>query len=155
MKMKKLVGLAMVLGLVLLTEVAFAGDSNTLTVSANVIGNCKFNSATSTLAFGSLDPNSSSDAAATASVTFWCTKGASYTVSDNNGLHYGSGSRRMLGPAPTDLIPYSLNYTPSTGTGSGKTSAITLNMTGGILNADYVNASAGSYSDTVTLSINP
>ena len=41
--MKKLLGLVMVLGLVLvLGRVAMAADTNTVTVSANVVGTCKF-----------------------------------------------------------------------------------------------------------------
>jgi spore coat protein U-like protein len=153
--MKKLLGMVMVLGLVLVTGVAFAADSNTLTVQASVTGTCKFSSGTSTLDFGALDPNSASDGAANTSVNFWCTKNANYTVSANNGAHFGSGSRRMQGPTAADLIPYGLSYSPSTGTGSGKTTAIALALTGSILNADYVNAAVGSYSDTVTLSITP
>jgi spore coat protein U-like protein len=153
--MKKLLGMVMVLGLVLSTGVAFAADTNTLTVQASVVGTCKFSSGTSTLDFGALDPSSTSDGAATTTVNFWCTNKAGYTVAANNGAHFGSSSKRMQGPTAADLIPYALSYNPITGTGSGKTTPIVLSLTGSILNADYVNAAVGSYSDTVALSITP
>jgi len=152
--MNKLLGMVMVLGLVLSTGVAFA-DTNTFTVQASVIGICKLSSGTSTLDFGALDPSLTSDGAATTTVNFWCTKNAGYTVAANNGAHFGSGSKRMEGPTAADLIPYSLSNNPSTGIGSGKTTPIVLTLTGSILNADYVNAAVGSYSDTVTLTITP
>jgi spore coat protein U-like protein len=150
--MKKLLGMVMVLGLVLSTGVAFA-DTNTLTVQASVIGICKFSSGPSTLDFGALNPSSASDVAATTTVNFWCTKNAGNTVAADNGAHFGSSSKRMLGPTAADLIPYSL--TPSPTSGSAKTSAITLTLNGSIANVDYVNAAVGSYSDTVTLTITP
>lgn len=152
--MKKVLGLAMVLGLVLLTGVAFAADTNTLTVQANIVGTCKFSTATSTLNFGALDPSSASDASASTTVNFWCTKNASYTVTDNNGSNYLAPNRRMK-DAGTDYIPYGLTYSPATGSGSGKTTPITLTLTGTVVNANYVNAPVGNYSDTVILSIAP
>jgi len=154
--MKKLLGLAMVLSLVL-TGVAFALDTNTITVSANVSGNCKFNTATSTLGFGALDPNSSSDASASAMVTFWCTKGSGYSITDDDGLYEtGVNLNRMRHAVDNaEFIPYTLTYNPASGTGTGKTVPITLNISGTIANANYVNALAGDYGDTVVLTINP
>jgi spore coat protein U-like protein len=55
----------------------------------------------------------------------------------------------------TEFIPYSLSLSPTTGTGSGPATPITLTIDGSILNADYVNALAGNYSDTVVLTITP
>jgi len=156
--MKKWLVLAMVMGPVLaLGGLAVAGDSNTLTVSASVSGNCKFNSPNSTLAFGALDPNSTADASASASVTFWCTKGSAYSISDDDGLYEsGPNANRMRHATDTtEYIPYSLGYTPATGNGGGKTNPITLSISGTISNTNYVNALAGSYSDTVTLTITP
>jgi len=155
--MRKLLGLMMVLGLVLLAGVAFAGDTNTVTVTANVVGTCKFNSATSTLAFGALDPTSGSDVNASTSTTFWCTKNASYTITDDDGIHElaADGNRMENTTTAGEFIPYSFSYNPTSGDGSGRTTPITLNINGTAAFASYQNAAGGDYSDTVTLTINP
>jgi len=155
--MKKLLGLAMVLGLVLLAGVAFAADTHTVTVTANVVGTCRFNSATSTLAFGSLDPGVGGDVNASTSTTFWCTKNASYSITDNDGLYdTGPNANRMRHATTlTEYIPYTFSYNPATGTGNGRTSPITLNINGTVTFVNYQNAEAGDYADTVVLSITP
>jgi len=155
--MKKLVGLAMVLGLVLLTGVAFAADTNTVTVTANVVGTCRFNSATSTLGFGALDPGIGGDVNANTSTTFWCTKNASYSITDDDGLYdTGPNANRMRHATTlTEYVPYSFSYSPATGTGNGRTSPITLDISGTVTFASYQNAAAGDYADTVVLTINP
>lgn len=132
-------------------------DTAAIAVSATVVGTCKFTGGGS-IAF-TLDP--STTAAANGVVTnpvFWCTRGTSYTVSDDFGIHEataGSAPRRMQHSlTATEYIQYSLSYT-STGTGAGKTSPITLTLTSAVANIDFVNALAGSYADTVTVSITP
>lgn len=155
--MKKLLVLAMVLGLVLGIGVSFASDTNTVTVQANVFGTCKFLSTTSTLAFGSLDPSSGSDVNASTTVQFWCTKNTSYSITDDDGLYESgpNGNRMRHESIPTEYIPYKFSYSPASGTGSGKTKPITLTISGSIAYTDYRDAAAGLYSDTVTLTINP
>ena len=155
--MKKLLSLAMVLGLVLLTGVAFAADTNTVTVTANVVGTCRFNSGTSTLAFGALDPSSGAPATASASPTFWCTRNATYSVTDDDGLYdTGPNANRMQHATTlTEFIPYTFTYSPTTGQGQGRTTNITLNISGTVAFADYQNSAAGDYADTVVLSITP
>ena len=155
--MKKLVGLVMVFCLVLLTGVAFAGDTNTVTVTANVVGTCKFNSATSNLAFGALDPNSGADVNASTTTTFWCTKNASYSITDDDGLYESGPNANQMRHATTltEYIPYTFSYSPTTGTGQGRTTDITLNISGTVTFANYQNAVAGDYSDTVVLTITP
>src|SRR3989304_5529941 len=154
--MKKLLGMVMVLGLVLgLGRAAMAADSNTVTVTANVVGTCKFNSATSTLAFGGLDPSSGSDVNASTSTTFWCTKNATYSVTDDDGLYEtGANANRMRHATTlTEYVPYSFSYNPTTGSGLGRTSRITLTIDGTVTFANYQNAAAGDYADTVVVSI--
>lgn len=135
---------------------AQAADTATVGVSATVTGTCKFNSGGS-IAFV-LDPTSSADATGTVtSPTFWCTKGTNYTISDNDGLYETAvGARRMRHDTTlTEYIPYSFSYT-ATGAGTGKTSPITLTLgSATVTNANFVNAEAGNYADTVTLSITP
>lgn len=136
---------------------AFAADTNTLTVSASVTGTCKFSTATSTLDFGALDPSSSANATASGSVNYWCTKGTTATVSAGGGLNNSSGNR-MKGAVVGDFIPYSMTLNggaTATGTGAGKSSPLTVALAGTITNANYINASADAYSDTVVLSVSP
>src|SRR4030042_4813891 len=149
--MKKLLGVVMVLGLVLvLGRVAMAADTNTVTVTANVVGTCKFNSASSTLAFGGLDPSVGGDVNASTSTTFWCTKNASYSVGDDDGLYEtGVDANRMRHATTlTEFIPYTFSYNPTSGTGDGRTSPITLNISGTVTFANYQNAEDGDYANT-------
>ncbi len=148
--------ITLILGsIVMIAGNALAADSNTLTVSASVTGTCRFSSGTSTLNFGALDQSSAADANATGNTQFWCTRNATYTVGANNGLYFDTARRMRHASETTEYIPYNLTFTPTAGTGTGKTSPITLNLSGTITNANYVNALAGNYADTVTLSITP
>ncbi|MCS7311674.1 MAG: spore coat U domain-containing protein [Acidobacteria bacterium] len=156
------------LALVLMPRV-IAGDTAQVNVLANVLGTCKFVSG-ATLNFGNLDPSVGTDANATTSLQFWCTRGASYTITDNNGQNSSGTTQRMKhATVATELIPYSYCYTSSgpaptpcttdttsvTGTGSGPQNPITLNISGTITGSNYTNALVGSYSDTVNMNITP
>ena len=137
--------------------IANAADTSNMTVQASVVGTCKFNS-TPTLDFGPLDPASASNGAGSSTISFWCTKGSAYTVAAGNGNNYDvpGSTRRMKGPGALDLMAYSLTLpAAATGTGSGKSTAITFAVTGSVLNANYINATVGSYTDTVQMAVNP
>ncbi len=153
---RRLVAIVAGLGLAifLITGTAMAAGTNTMTVSANVVGTCKFNSAISTLAFGALDPALATDASGAVNVAFWCTKGATYTVSDDGGLHNAGTPRMQHATTLTEYVPYSISYVNS-GAGLGKTTAANLAISGTVVNADYVDAAAGNYQDTVTVTITP
>lgn len=133
---------------------ALAGDTASVAVSATVTGNCKFNSG-GAVSFA-LDPSATADATGTVTQpAFWCTKGSSFTLSDDDGINEsGVGARRMKHATLAEYIPYSFAYTTS-GTGTGKGTPITMDIASTVGNADFVNASAGAYADTVTLTINP
>lgn len=155
MKASKLAAaLGMSVGLIA-AGAAYAADTSNMTVQAAVVGSCKFNS-TPTLDFGNLDPANTSDGSGSSTISFWCTKGSTYTVTAGNGNNYNSGTRQMKGPGATDLIPYSLSLPGGgTGTGAGKSIAVTMAVTGAVLNANYINATVGSYTDTVQMAVNP
>jgi spore coat protein U-like protein len=153
--MKKLILVVSALGVLAAAGPALAVSTNTISVSASVSPTCKFSSGTSTLNFGTLDPTSAANATASASTTFWCTKGATYSVSNDNGLHSSGSTIRMQNSTDlTQFMPYTLAYTNS-GTGLGKNTPVTLNVTGTILNSDYVDAAAGNYADSVVLTVTP
>lgn len=136
---------------------ASAGDTQNLSVTASVTGLCKFSSTAQTFTFGTLDPSAAVlTAGSGASVKYKCTKGTAATsVTAGNGLNFLAASRRMSNG--TDFIPYSLTVAGGTQTGLGFSAGKDLNLTltGSVLAADYVDVSAGSYSDTVVLTVAP
>jgi spore coat protein U-like protein len=151
-KMKKLLITLIVLGLTVIAGSAFA-DTTTVNVSATVTGTCKF--LTGGAVTYTLDP--SVGTLATGSVTqptFWCTKGTSYSIADDNGANKSGTTYRMKHATLGEYVPYTFTYT-KTGSGGGKTSTITMNIASTVLGTDYINASSGSYSDIVTLTITP
>lgn len=154
--MKKTVLLVAAAVLIAAAGTAMAAGSNTLTVTASVTGTCKFSSGVSTLDFGSLDPSVGNNVNVSPTTQFWCTKGVSTDViTANNGLNYDGTKRNMLDAVSGDLIPYTLALSMDANPNAGPASPRTLTLNGGVLGADYTGKSAGSYSDTVTLNINP
>jgi spore coat protein U-like protein len=154
--MVKRIILIVAIAMIAFSGVALAGDTNTVTVNANVVGTCKFDSATSTLGFGGLDPSSGLAVNASTSTTFWCTKGAIYSIGDNDGQYEsGPNANRMKHETLAEYIAYDFGYTPTTGTGSGPSTSITLDISGTVAFAAYQNASEGDYSDQVILTIIP
>jgi spore coat protein U-like protein len=155
--MKRILAITAAVTIVALSGSAMAADTNTLTVSASVTGTCKFSSGTSTLNFGALDPSVGTNVNAPTSTTqFWCTKGV---VTDNitagNGANWSGTKRQMLDPVSSDLIPYTLVLTKDGNANAGPASPRTLSIDGQVLGSDYTGKTAGSYSDTVTLTITP
>jgi spore coat protein U-like protein len=153
MNTKSLISVSTLL-LVFGTGAAVAAPGNhTLTVSASVVGVCQFSSSASTLGFGNLDPSSTSDATATGSVGYWCTKGTIASTTSDNGLNPdGSNNRRLSNGS--EYIPYNLTLSGGTGTGTGKTgSSLSISLSGAIVNSNFINATAGAYTDTVVLTI--
>lgn len=146
------------------TGPAAAGGTATLQVQANVTGVCKWDTASATLNLGSLDPSSPANVSGSNSdLKFWCTKGATYSITDDGGAAKtssvattgcGAGVTKLV-QGTTDCIPYSFNATPTSGTGSGPQSLVSLSVSATVNGTDYANRTAGAYSDTVTFTITP
>lgn len=129
----------------LVASSALAAGTATLNVSASITGSCVFN-AGGTLAFGALDVTAPVDVTANSSgVAFTCTNLTNYTITDSVA---GAGSLSN----GTSTIPYTLAYA-ATGVATGASQALAI--TGNILAANYATASAGAYTQAVTLTINP
>ena len=146
--------------LILAASVAAAVDTATVAVSARVVGTCRFNSG-ATLAFGDLPFDASGNALGigpiSTTLTFWCTNGASYAITDDDGLYElvaGSQSMRSGSLATPEYIAYALTYNPTTGTGAGPINPITLTVNGTV-GAVYGTKTPDTYTDTVTLTITP
>jgi len=148
--MKRLILAVIAISIFTMAGVARAADTATVDVSANVVGVCKFNSG-GTVAF-TLNPSVGGNINGTVTQPgFWCTKGSTYEITDNDGVNT---AHKMKHASLTEYIPYSFTYT-TTGNGLGKSTAIAMTIASAVVEADYINASAGSYVDTVVLSITP
>lgn len=153
--------IAVILSILFTAGVSHAANSNGLFVSATVLSksNCKFNSATATLNFGSLNPASTGNATASTSITFVCRGSAAlatYNITQNYGLYNtGPNANRMRNTTVlTQYLPYTVGLSPFTAT-VPKNATQTLTISGTILATDYQNAYLGNYSDTIILSLNP
>lgn len=134
----------------------FAAGNTTVTVSAAVLGTCKFVSGTAALAFGTLDPAAGTDVNASGTTQFWCTKGVTTDAAGaDNGLYWDGSKRNMRDTVSGDSIPYTMSLTPDANPNAGPVSPRTLTINGSVLGTDYTGKSAGSYADTVVLTITP
>lgn len=118
--------------------------------------NCSFRTASSSVNFATLNPAAGTDVTISALVQFRCTgRRGAFTISMDDGLYpAGPGIKRMRNTSfSTEFLPYSLSVAPSGGsTTSGWQDAT---LTGTVLGADYINAAAGGYTDSVTLTVLP
>ncbi len=131
-----------------------AAGTASVGVSATVLaGSCRF-SRGGTVAF-TLDPSTGGNVAGTVTQPrFRCSRNAYYAISDDNGLYESGTTHRMKHATLNEYIPYSFTYTTS-GTGLGNGNPVTMDIASTVAEADYMDVPAGSYSDTVTMTINP
>ncbi len=136
---------------------AFAADTGQVQINATVLGTCKFTTGGgSTTINVTLDPSVGGPVTGTGSLTFWCTKNSSFSVSDDDGLYEsGSDQNKVYNSAANEYIPYTFSYSPTSGTGNGPMNPITLDVSASFAESDYQNASAGTYTDTVTITVSP
>jgi spore coat protein U-like protein len=133
--------------------------TGSLGISATVVSRswCRLTSSPS-LNFGTIDPTSAANAIATANVTFICLGfgGTTYLLWAGDGNHpAGAGLRRMRhATVTTEYLPYSLSISPAFGNLPGITGQ-TVTVTGTVAPADFRNARAGSFSDTVVITLDP
>jgi spore coat protein U-like protein len=148
---------------------AHAGTATgTFTVTATVVNSCVLNSA-GNLGFGNYDPTSATNTTGSSSISVNCTKGDAYTIALNYGANGGSATNRIMSDGAGDSLNYNL-YTDSgytlvwnstcgagtncdggTGAGPGAGNAQTYTVYGQIPAGQ--NVPAGSYSDTITLTV--
>jgi spore coat protein U-like protein len=116
---------------------------------------CSFQGAPAGIAFPSLDPSNATVVTASTNVDIKCTgKGvpppAGWAFSDTYGVN---PNLQMKHATLNAFIPYSVANPPLLVTGAGSNQ--TYQVTATILPASYVNAYAGTYSDTLVISITP
>ena len=159
MKTNRIVLKAIAAALLTASGVASAADTQSLAVSATVSGVCKFFTPARTMNF-TIDPSSASAIAGvmTGAVEYKCTKDTAATgVTAGNGNNFSGGRRMSDGGATPVFLPYSLTVAggTQTGTGFGAGEQKTLTVTGSVAVADFANLPAGTYTDSVTLTLAP
>ena len=142
-----------------------ASASANLTVSASVTNNCTIT--TAPLAFGAYDPvvaNASANLDGTGTVTIACTKGATTTIGLNLGNN-GTGSTRRLGDGSSNFLAYEVYQDGGRSTIWGNSGGALLTPPAAPSKAarDFTafgrvpsnqDIPAGSYSDTITATVN-
>lgn len=152
---------------------AAAGTASALTktttfqVTASVANNCFIDSA-STLAFGAYDPSLATALDGASNIVVRCTNKTPYTLSLNAGSTAGGTFTTRLMTTGTDTLQYNLYTTTGRTTvwGDGSASTGTIGKTGAGLSVGNAqttqvfgripvqpDAAAGSYADTVTVTI--
>lgn len=150
---------------VVLLGLLFSGNlhaaDHAITVSAVVLSksNCKFSSASAALAFGTLDPGNPVDVTVSTTVGFRCMGSApiaTFLITDDDGMHETAPNRNRMQRTslPASFLPYGMTLSPATAT-VPKNAPQILTVTGTVLGVDYQNAAAGTYADTVVVTIEP
>jgi len=150
---------ALLLLFLLFPSQLYPADSGIVSINAAVIsrGNCRFRNTPVTVNM-TLDPSIPGNVSSNTIITITCTGGGTgnitYSITDDDGLWEDApGHHRLKHTTLNEFIPYSFNYNPS-GT-IPKNSNVNININITILYNSFKDASAGSYSDTVTLTIAP
>jgi spore coat protein U-like protein len=149
-KMKKLLTITATAAIIAMAGSAMAATAN-LAVSASISNACSVTGGT--LSFGALDTLTAPLMTATsAGVTITCTKGDVYTVATNYGVNFLGSQAYIKNGSNTDTIPYSVSI-PAVAAGTGAAQPLTI--TGTIAAGSYTTASAGTYTDTMVITVTP
>ncbi len=129
-------------------SIATAADTQNLIVTGTVQAVCKFASVPA-LNFN-IDPSAATSQSGTASITYNCTKSQAPTIGVSSGSLTG---RTLTGPASATMA-YDLTVgTLSASTGFSAVNSVDITAT--VLQADYQDKAAGTYTETVGLTISP
>jgi spore coat protein U-like protein len=154
---KYLVVLTAMVMVIAMASGAYAAGSKTdaIPVTLTVATNCTISGGS--IDFGSVDAvtDAAGGTATVTAPTINCTKGASVAVTDDDGVNEsGVGAPRMTNG--TDYIAYTVSYTSSlTGDGMGAANDIggDLSLAASFAAGALDTASAGAYTDTLTITI--
>ena len=134
---------------------SYAGTATPSVPVSGIVATTCVVGGTGALSFGTLDADTNSGGATTnlTGMTLWCTKNKSVSFSVDNGQNYTTTRNMKSG---TDLLPYTVSFTsPVNGEGRGDTTTMitNLNLRAIIAAGALDNVPAGSYSDTVVMTI--
>lgn len=117
---------------------------------------CQFQARSLSMSFGALNPASGIDVISAASAaTLNADKAGDCQASQTMVISADPGPRLLRDPVSGDSIPYSLNGLPQSRPGPGNNQYVAFAFSGKILGGAYANVSAGSYFDTVMISVTP
>lgn len=161
MKTNRNVLKAIAAALLTVSGVASAADTQSLAVSATVPAVCKFSTPARTLTFDiAANPFAATvTGVLSGAIEYKCTKdtaAAATPVTASNGANFLGSSRRMTDG--TNFMPYALTVAGSGTAGEGFGSSVTaktVTVTSSIASADFANLPAGTYTDSVTLTLSP
>ncbi len=152
--MRRLGALIVIMVLVLgAGRVWAATTTGTVNVTAAVQGTCQFSVATASLDFGTLTSGDVLGVAANPDLEIWCTSGVGWNVTGEVGANDTGCTKEHCMSDGVNLIPYVMNIGNTGGTGNGRNAAVTLGITGDVLEIDYTAVPAGTYTDTVTVTV--
>lgn len=117
---------------------------------------CQFQARGLSMSFGALNPASGIDVIrAVSASTLNANKAGDCVPSQTMVISADAGPRLLKDPISGDSIAYSLNGLPQSQRGPGNNQYASFSFSGTILGSAYANVSAGSYSDTVMISVTP
>jgi len=156
--MKRILAMATVAvgTLIFAGSVMAATKTSNVAVTANVAAVCSAITAPASVDFV-LDPSVGGNVVISNNVTFRCTNGTGYALTNDTGLYSAScAGSNCMNDGGTNYINYSIALTDTgggvgTGMGAGQTKTVTMDAT--VASADYVNAAPGAYSDTMVLTL--
>ena len=148
--LKRLLVIASVASGLLAAGVAPANDNINVSVTATVIGVCKFFGGPYTLNIANsgvnIDPSLAGPATGSVGVTYRCSNGTApvFTVPANTNITDGGAGTMQA------------TFTSvSGGNGTGMGNDLTLTINGQIVQGQYQNAPAGAYSGTINVTVTP
>lgn len=167
---------ALITALILFRGFAIATTNQQVSVTGNVVGDCTTVPATGTLAFGAYNPFSGTDlTGGPFTISINCTRGdTNLNVAVNGGLNFTNASpsgNRAMKDATNQFLSYQLYQTTGTSTpwafnattgigtqvslaAGGINTANTISLYGIIPHGQSSGPDVGSYSDTVTVTVN-
>lgn len=152
MKMTVLLFTIMI-GILIIGGEAMAGNSQLAVAGVVLAGKCSFRAGGS-IAF-TLDPASGATATGTVTQpTLKCSKDAVYSITDDKGINTDGTNRRLKHASASEYIIYNITYA-SSGTGAGNSVSVPMNIAATIPSANFANARAGNYTDTIRFTITP
>lgn len=151
--------------IMLLAQPAHASTATgQMPVSAQVLENCSVVS--TPMAFGSITDVGANDVETKATITLACTANATFEIQLDDGTNPDAGQRRMANVGATEFLPYEI-YKDSghssrwgntlgsdTVTGSASALGAASVIAYGRIAQGVGKVSAGSYTDTVTITVN-
>lgn len=143
------------------TSAPALADTGTLSIAATILSasNCKFRPGSGTLLdFGSIDPSSSVDQTGTVGLVIRCAGSAgtaTFAITAGDGVNAtGPAQRRMRHTVnATEFLGYTLSMAPSVTT--LKNVDTNTAITGTVTPAQFQNAIAGAFTDSIIVTLSP